>query len=301
MTARNQFGDEQASPPQTGRGRRRRAPAGQHGTAGDRRRRPQRPAARRERRLVDEQPENYDYQWQRCDTAGNNCGGFGANSSSQRLVAPPRSATRISVTVSATEPVRDEQGDLGPDRRRRRRRPGVDRRRRRCRCRNQLVITGVQFVPRRLTLAAGVRRPLPRVATPAGTSSRGALVYAIGIPYGWVRHAPEVVTGSNGWATIQFFPTRLMPMHKPRRARLLRARPQAGRAPALRRLHPPAGPGRIRLGARARLPLPAGVAQLVEHQLPKLRVAGSSPVPRSRKSPETGLFCQCVLQASTTP
>jgi hypothetical protein len=32
--------------------------------------------------------------------------------------------------------------------------------------------------------------------------------------------------------------------------------------------------------------LPAGVAQLVEHQLPKLRVAGSNPVPRSQKAPE---------------
>ena len=40
------------------RGCRRRAPAGQHGTARDRRRRPQRPAARRERRLVGEQPES---------------------------------------------------------------------------------------------------------------------------------------------------------------------------------------------------------------------------------------------------
>ena len=72
-------------------------------------------------------------------------------------------------------------------------------------------------------------------------------------------------------------------------ARLLRPRPQAGRAPALGRLHPPPGPGRNRVGARARLPLPAGVAQLVEHQLPKLRVAGSSPVPRFEKAPETGL------------
>jgi hypothetical protein len=34
----------------------------------------------------------------------------------------------------------------------------------------------------------------------------------------------------------------------------------------------------------------AGVAQLVEHQLPKLRVAGSSPVARLEKAPESGLF-----------
>jgi hypothetical protein len=34
----------------------------------------------------------------------------------------------------------------------------------------------------------------------------------------------------------------------------------------------------------------ADVAQLVEHQLPKLGVAGSSPVVRSKKGPGTGAF-----------
>ena len=38
-------------------------------------------------------PNHYDYQWQRCDTAGNNCGGFGANSSVAATRRPPRSAT----------------------------------------------------------------------------------------------------------------------------------------------------------------------------------------------------------------
>ena len=38
----------------------------------------------------------------------------------------------------------------------------------------------------------------------------------------------------------------------------------------------------IQYQCNARDSVPAGVAQLVEHQLPKLRVAGSSPVARSQ-------------------
>jgi hypothetical protein len=34
----------------------------------------------------------------------------------------------------------------------------------------------------------------------------------------------------------------------------------------------------------------ADVAQLVEHQLPKLRVAGSNPVVRFAKAPFSGVF-----------
>ena len=110
----------------------------------------------------------------------------------------------------------------------------------------------------------------------------GALVYALGIPYGWVRNAPEVVNGGDGWATIQFFPTRLMPIH--RRAALVmfvRARkPGETCWPESR----PAGSCRSRFAkSRARIRCTAGVAQLVEHQLPKLRVAGSNPVPRLHK------------------
>ena len=37
--------------------------------------------------------------------------------------------------------------------------------------------------------------------------------------------------------------------------------------------------------ARLEWRLHAGVAQLVEHQLPKLRVVGSSPIARSQKAP----------------
>ena len=41
---------------------------------------------------------------------------------------------------------------------------------------------------------------------------------------------------------------------------------------------------------RLRSPHHAGVAQLVEHQLPKLRVVGSSPIARSQKGPGNRAF-----------
>ena len=53
---------------------------------------------------------------------------------------------------------------------------------------------------------------------------RGALVYAIGLPYGWVRNAPEVVTGTDGWAQITFVPTRPMPLRRAALVFFLRAR-----------------------------------------------------------------------------
>src|SRR4029079_16950770 len=58
----------------------------------------------------------------------------------------------------------------------------------------------------------------------------------------------------------------------------------------IRRCHPAARRS-PRVPESASLSQIAGVAQLVEHQLPKLRVAGSDPVPRYEKAPETGLFC----------
>lgn len=43
---------------------------------------------------------------------------------------------------------------------------------------------------------------------------QGALVYALGIPYSWVRAAPEVPTDATGWATITFRPTAAMPLRR---------------------------------------------------------------------------------------
>lgn len=157
-------------------------------------------------------PNHYDYQWLRCDAAGNNCGNFGANSSTQRL-APSEVGHTIRVAVSArnafgtTRAVSAQTAVVGSS-------AGptsipVDQ----VSLPNQLVFSAVQFIPKRLNSRAAFIGRF-RVSDTRGNLVRGALVYAIGLPYGWVRAAPEVVSGSDGWATIQFFPTRLMPVHR---------------------------------------------------------------------------------------
>jgi hypothetical protein len=87
----------------------------------------------------------------------------------------------------------------------------------------RLVITGVRFIPSRVHgRQAFVGRF--RVRDTRGFVVRGALMYAIGLPYGWVRQAPEVVTGTDGWAQITFFPTVLMPTRHAAIVFFLRAR-----------------------------------------------------------------------------
>jgi hypothetical protein len=166
-------------------------------------------------------PNHYDYRWKRCDTAGNGCTGFGADSSSQRL-SSSEVGHRIRVTVSARNQFGTSKATSAPTAVVTGAGPasiGVDQ----VTLPDQLVITGVQFVPRRLhSRQAFVARF--RVSDARGNLVRGAIVYAIGVPYGWVRPAPEVVTGANGWATIQFFPTRLMPLHRAALVFFVRAR-----------------------------------------------------------------------------
>jgi hypothetical protein len=61
-----------------------------------------------------------------------------------------------------------------------------------------------------------------------------------------------------------------------------------GRAKSLTKRSSSARPGATEMALQCRY---ADVAQLVEHQLPKLRVAGSIPVVRSEKSPvQSGFF-----------
>jgi hypothetical protein len=167
-------------------------------------------------------PTKFAYQWLRCDSAGNNCAGIGSGQT-QRLTSSDIGHT-IRVTVSATNqfgtskatsvptavvsaaitagssiPV--EQVSL-PQR---------------------LIISGVSFVPSHLTSRQAFTARF-RVTDTRGYVIRGALVYAIGLPYGWIRSAPEVLTGTDGWATITLLPTRLMPLHRAAVVFFVRAR-----------------------------------------------------------------------------
>jgi hypothetical protein len=43
---------------------------------------------------------------------------------------------------------------------------------------------------------------------------RGALVRLTGIPYGWIRTAPEVATGDAGYVNVTLHPTKHLPLKK---------------------------------------------------------------------------------------
>jgi hypothetical protein len=176
-------------------------------------------------------PTRFAYSWLRCDGAGNNCGTIGS-ASTQRLTSTDV-GHRMRVAVSAA----NQYGTSGaatsaptavvtsslPGGAIRLPNGQVSLPVEQVAPPQRLIVSAVSFVPNRLrTRAAFVGRF--RVTDTRGYVIRGALVYALGLPYGWVRAAPEVVTGTDGWATIQFFPTVRMPVRRSALVFFVRAR-----------------------------------------------------------------------------
>ncbi len=158
------------------------------------------------------QPISITEQWQRCDGNANNCADIsGATGTSYNVAQSDVGNTlRIkeiarnakgtnAVASSATSMVTPARGGtisvtlVGPPER--------------------LVVDKVQFAPSplrsRRTLIARFH-----VSDTRGFAVQGALVYALGLPYGWVRNAGEVPTDASGWATIVLQPTRALPLHR---------------------------------------------------------------------------------------
>ena len=167
-------------------------------------------------------PTRFAYQWLRCDTAGNNCAAIGSGQT-QRLTASEVGHT-IRVTVSATNAYGTSTATSAPTAVVAAATSGgasipVDQ----VSLPQRLVLSAVAFIPSRLTSRAPFTARF-RVTDTRGSLVRGAIVYAIALPYGWIRPAPEAATGADGWATIQLYPTRLMPLHGAAAVFFVRAR-----------------------------------------------------------------------------
>jgi len=164
----------------------------------------------------------YTYQWQRCDTAGNNCaaitgataqtytvtsddenktlrvvvtatnssGSGSATSAQTAVVSQPGPAGAIKTTSGATS-VPASSVDLPA----------------------RLIINGVKFNPGVLTTRNAFTLRVHVVDT-RGYLVRDALVKATGLPYAWAKSPSEVRTGLDGWATITVSPTRNMPLSR---------------------------------------------------------------------------------------
>lgn len=88
---------------------------------------------------------------------------------------------------------------------------------------NRLIIDGVKFSPTPAT-SRGLITARFHVSDTRGFSISGALVYVLGLPYGWVYGSPETQTDSTGWATIQIRPTVNMPLRRGDLVMFVRAR-----------------------------------------------------------------------------
>ena len=80
----------------------------------------------------------------------------------------------------------------------------------------RLVIDGVQYQPRVLHSRSPFLARF-HVSDTRGYVVRDALVYALGIPYIWVKGGVEVRTAQDGWATMTIAPS----ANIPRKAALL--------------------------------------------------------------------------------
>jgi hypothetical protein len=156
---------------------------------------------------------HFAYQWQRCIGTGGGCGSInGATSTTYALtsadvahtiraiVTASNSSGSSSATTAETDliaPAKSAQGAA----------IAVTQ----VSLPNRLIVDQVQFSPN----PARSRAPITgrfHVSDTRGFSISGALVYVLGLPYGWVYPAAETVTDGTGWATISLQPTRNMPL-----------------------------------------------------------------------------------------
>lgn len=159
-------------------------------------------------------PITISYQWQRCNAQGQNCAPIGGATGQAYTLTSADTGNRVQVLVTARNPGGDSSkysnqsptiaGSGGttaaagtiaaasvalP---------------------NRLVIDRVQFPQ-----GGHARVPFQarfHVADTSHHSVSGALVYLIGLPYGWVRPAPEQATDATGWVTITLNPMAKMPL-----------------------------------------------------------------------------------------
>ncbi len=167
---------------------------------------------------------SYTYQWQRCNSSGAACVEIsGANGAQYGVVAADvgnrlrvvvtarnsdgSSAANSSVTVPVTAKstttlpagaIKESNGrtsipatSVAPPER--------------------LIVQDVKFDPSPVRSRTTITGRFHIVDT-RGYDVRDALVYAIGLPYSRVDGAPEVKTGQDGWATIEFQPDRFFPV-----------------------------------------------------------------------------------------
>jgi hypothetical protein len=155
-------------------------------------------------------PTSFSYQWLRCDSTGNNCGAVGRATGKTYVVGSDDVNGTLRVRVAAHNARGSDNATSGPS--------GVVVTGTggsaipvaSVSLPNQLVIADVKFDPSVLRSRAPFTMRI-KITDGRNRPVAGALVYVIGLPYAWLRNAPEVATGNDGFASIALSPTAALP------------------------------------------------------------------------------------------
>ena len=167
-------------------------------------------------------PITYTYAWERCDSSGNNCASIsGATSTTYTLTAADaghdiRAAVTAGDSAGKTTARSNTVGPIvstapppppgttklpnGETSIAASSVPDTDR----------LTISSVRFTPSVIT----ARRPVTvtfKIIENNKYDVAGALVYVVGLPYGWAKASPEAATAADGTVSITITPTQSAP------------------------------------------------------------------------------------------
>lgn len=167
------------------------------------------------------QPIAISYQWERCDLDGGHCAAISGATGATYRVATADAGHRLVVIVAArnsagANTVTATAGNVGGTATGAVSVTSIS-------LPNRLVIDRVKFTPA-LVQTRGAITARFHVSDLQGHSVMGALVYALGLPYGWTRNAPERPTGADGWVTLIIQPQVKMPLRKGALVVFVRAR-----------------------------------------------------------------------------
>lgn len=157
-------------------------------------------------------PITFSFQWSRCDQTGAACAALAGATASTYAVNANDVGHTMRVRVTAKNPKgssfadSDQTAIVAPAKS-----GGAAVSVSTISLPDRLVVDNVKFSPNPIRTRGPVTARF-HVSDSRGFSIQGALVYALGLPYGWVRNAPEVATDSSGWATVTLQPTVKMPL-----------------------------------------------------------------------------------------
>lgn len=149
-------------------------------------------------------PINYSYQWNRCDSSGNNCSNIDGATSATYIPVAADAGHTLQASVKATNDFGSANakskptGVVAPQFGEGEAIPVAD-----VSLPDLLVISHVAFNPTVVTGTDSFTASF-RITDLDKHPVVGALVYAIALPYGLVANAPEIATDSTGTATITF-------------------------------------------------------------------------------------------------